>query len=571
MLILGDISGISDFVTNVSHVGGGQAKRLRARSFYVQALCDVAAVKVLSALGYRKVDESHLLMAAAGHFLLRVDDGPEFETILKRQVREMNAWLLTELAGEVRLSLAWTSEGATEMEQLRNAQRRLIRVGLRPWAAVATGEGSWDAGRLLLDPLGTPCPLCRQRKGEITEQDEETGEQRLVCRLCERLKTMGAELPRASWLAVTTTGAALAASAASISAFGLTVELRRIMPSPATSTLAVASLDQRIASGTRGPFDGRWLTRTLARHVPSNLEGGRSTLDFRAIADESTGDRKLGVMKADGDGMGEFWTSIIESDRGLADYCRMSKEFDDFSAREINQLLAGANAARQRWSLIYTVFSGGDDLLFVGPWDVILDFAAEVRRRFSARFSEHGLSLSAGVAIVKPGWPVRRMAQLAQELLEDAKTVPAPGAATAKDQIATLGEIWKWGDHAAIIEEGRRWTSWVKADLLERGWLQRIRSFNEAHKAYRGRHDRSLEGDLTSEMMASARLGYLIDRYITASLGGRRRSNPESEALRARLGQLLEEFETAATPKARHLSASLQYAILATRSPEAED
>ncbi len=51
MVILGDISGIQNYVFDVvAEEGGGQAQRLRARSFFVQLLSEVAALRVLRAL-----------------------------------------------------------------------------------------------------------------------------------------------------------------------------------------------------------------------------------------------------------------------------------------------------------------------------------------------------------------------------------------------------------------------------------------------------------------------------------------------------------------------------------------
>jgi CRISPR/Cas system-associated protein Cas10 (large subunit of type III CRISPR-Cas system) len=50
MIMLGDISGIQGFVFDFAEEGGGQAQRLRARSFMVQLIAKVASIRILNAL-----------------------------------------------------------------------------------------------------------------------------------------------------------------------------------------------------------------------------------------------------------------------------------------------------------------------------------------------------------------------------------------------------------------------------------------------------------------------------------------------------------------------------------------
>ena len=45
MIVLGDVSGIQRYLFDVAETGGGQARRLRARSFLVQALVERAALQ----------------------------------------------------------------------------------------------------------------------------------------------------------------------------------------------------------------------------------------------------------------------------------------------------------------------------------------------------------------------------------------------------------------------------------------------------------------------------------------------------------------------------------------------
>src|SRR5262249_30185833 len=105
LLLVGDISGIQDYIFGISTIGaGGVAKRLRARSFYVQLLVDTAGLRVLRAFA---LPLANLLMAAGGKFYLLLPHLPDAPGDLRRLQREFDEWLLTEFHGALALNFAW--------------------------------------------------------------------------------------------------------------------------------------------------------------------------------------------------------------------------------------------------------------------------------------------------------------------------------------------------------------------------------------------------------------------------------------------------------------------------------
>ena len=65
------------------------------------------------------------------------------------------------------------------------------------------------------------------------------------------------------------------------------------------------------------------------------------------------------------------------------------------------------------------VFAGGDDLFVLGPWSDAVRFAETLYDSFH-RFTggNPDVTLSAGVALAKPGLPMRGIKELAEEQLE---------------------------------------------------------------------------------------------------------------------------------------------------------
>src|SRR5207253_10223654 len=117
----------------------------------------------------------------------------------------------------------------------------------------------------------------------------------------------------------------------------------------------------------------RFLPRRLMAHVPTDRDGGVTW--FEALAQQARGDRLLGVLKADADSLGaEIDRRLGGSD--LQPLVEFSDTLDAFFAGCLRAEMV--SDCDSRWRSIYTVFAGGDDLVMVGPWDVMLDFAGRI-------------------------------------------------------------------------------------------------------------------------------------------------------------------------------------------------
>jgi CRISPR/Cas system-associated protein Cas10 (large subunit of type III CRISPR-Cas system) len=124
------------------------------------------------------------------------------------------------------------------------------------------------------------------------------------------------------------------------------------------------------------PSGGTTVVRSLRRHVPVDTSG--KVLTFEQIANAAKGDNLLGVLKADADNVGVKVGEIARQDPNLGLLRRFSFDLDHFFGDQVQRYLN-----EPRWQAIYTIYSGGDDLLLVGPWDVVLDFAGTVQQAFA--------------------------------------------------------------------------------------------------------------------------------------------------------------------------------------------
>ena len=95
---------------------------------------------------------------------------------------------------------------------------------------------------------------------------------------------------------------------------------------------------------------------------------------------------------------------------------------------------------------IYTVYSGGDDLVLVGPWETMIIFSLFLNTEFR-RFTCHNndITLSAGLALAKPKHPIAAGIREADELLERSK-------AQGKNRITIFDTTIEWKRFPELVE-----------------------------------------------------------------------------------------------------------------------
>ena len=88
---------------------------------------------------------------------------------------------------------------------------------------------------------------------------------------------------------------------------------------------------------------------------------------------------------------------------------------------------------------IYLVYAGGDDTFMIGPWNLIFDLACDIYsefRKFTCDNSD--ITLSAGIAIIDPKYPIHKSAELAEEALSKAKSFEE------KNRVCIFDEAFEW-------------------------------------------------------------------------------------------------------------------------------
>lgn len=169
--------------------------------------------------------------------------------------------------------------------------------------------------------------------------------------------------------------------------------------------------------------------------------------------DHTLGIQLLGVLRADVDNLGLLFTRSFEEEirrskgadverqpvRSLSRLATLSRMTDLFFSGWVNQALACPPEGK-RYNRIYTVYAGGDDLCLVGPWDVLIDFARYMAGEFERYVAGNpNVTLSAGIAVTKPKFPIATSARKAGALLQAAKNA-------GRNRLNLFGVIARWSE-----------------------------------------------------------------------------------------------------------------------------
>lgn len=467
-LVAGDISGIQSYIFAIANIGaGGVARRLRSRSLFVQLVTEACACRILKEFN---LPLTNILLSAGGNFHLLLPNNLTGETLLNKVNEEIDRWFLKKLNGEMALNLAsvefdgqefgasseksegFRSEGFSGV--LRRVNDRLERSKQRRFALVLEKQSQWQEPEFMinLDFKGEEaCQSC----GKFPRED-------LVARLCRHCESdwnNGKDLPNRKAIALhseTDKGnielpygsASLLKSIPAKDDVYLTIKLNS---TDLANLSQFAAQSKFVATHIPKVADEADRRRLAEQGKPLNIKeedipGVGEPVTFELLAAQASGRPYLGFLKMDADNMGAamvFGLKREKSEAGLDTISRLatlSRQIEWFFAGWVQHLVS------QQHKNCYIVFSGGDDLFLVGPWNEIIDLAQRINEDYCKYTGNPQLTLSAGIAIAAASYPVSRAADDAKDAVDTSKK-------EGRDRITLLGHTLTWEEWKKVKEK----------------------------------------------------------------------------------------------------------------------
>lgn len=467
ILYAGDISGIQDYIFRISRSQGvgGISKRLRGRSFYIAMLTEVLSRYIIQRLGLTIANVNY---CGGGNFELLLPNTGRVTDFLDGLKTEINKWLIDEFHGllgyeDAKVEMT-TNELRDDYGKKKDALADRLQLSKLKKNLSQLDEDSFWVDRREIDGKITICPSCNLKLIRKTEN---------ICELCQKDKDIGSLLPQAEYLVFSDLCDFHQEDATiTFGQFGEVVLLPK-MPSMSTSRLTdTAQFVYTLSKDTDDGMPRYFLAQTLPLALKEmTLETEKDeyenkivrkgqTLSFSTLADMAQGDKRIGILKMDVDNLGLIFSTgldtlrtekrKVENLRSISRLSTISRQMSLFFAINIEILCRDIftewqNDEKNKWAhkkdvsnIFYLVFAGGDDLVVVGPWDRVIDLARRIRKSFKD-FTCHNpnISLSSGIYICKPKFPVSIAADKADEALKQAKDA-------GRNRITVMGKTFVW-------------------------------------------------------------------------------------------------------------------------------
>lgn len=505
LLVGGDISGVQAFIYTLA--SDGAAKSLRARSFYLQMLTEVAARYVLKELD---LPITSLLYAGGGIFQIIAPIGADDK--LKGIRHDVEKQLLDLHRGALGLTMGWTRIRASEFcgkafGEVWRCLSRVIRLGKRkPFGNLQDAEIFRAIGESQ-GLGGEPEKFCH-----VTGDDDYLNADGDKSLFVESLEELGRQLPRATHLLLARVAATEAHAVTdwhtALQAFGAAVWImpagKELVKLPGESSLlrvwrlqpdAPSLPDDLPESLSRLPRVTAYYTfgHLVAQHW-NEYKREEHIATFDELAEHSArGIERWGVLRMDVDNLGKLFSEGLDERNTLSRSAALSSAlrwfFEGYApalGRGWNQFASAVKSGlsyQQAWGTdekpnkrdkLYVQYAGGDDLFVVGAWDALPEYAVRIRERLGEYVCHNPrVTVSAGITLADAHFPLYQAARQAGEAEETAKGFKRPDG-REKDAVCFLEQTLGWEQFDRVKERVYSLADWCEKKGMPKSLVQTL-------------------------------------------------------------------------------------------------
>lgn len=426
-----DVSGIQDFIYTIATQK--VLKGLRTRSFYLEIVIEHCIDTLLEKTGLTR---ANLIYSGGGHAYIILPNTDGIKEILVEYEKQINDWFMEYYRTDLYIASGYSecsansfcNEPAGSYKEIfaevskKISDKKMKRYSsnvIKTLNSIEQNDGSRE------------CKVCH-RVDRLTKEDK--------CEICAGIENISKDI--------------------------LNRDIFTVVPEKLTESSLPLPFGYNLIALKREEADKLEKNGQIKRIYSKNsLDIDDSYIkiwvgdyhngdDFSTLAKRSNGIKRLAVMRADVDNLGQAFVSGFENNKSknadqyvtLSRTATFSRKLSMFFKLHINEILANGEftmssekESGKRNALI--VYSGGDDLFVIGSWDDIVEFSVDLSRKFK-KFSQNTLTVSAGIDLYPEKYPVAVMAKKTGELEEISKGMDGKNAVT----IAREENSYKWKD-----------------------------------------------------------------------------------------------------------------------------
>ena len=417
LLLSMDVSGIQNFIYTIHSEGA--LRNLRARSFYLEIMMEHIVDTLLERL---ELSRANLIYAGGGHCYLLVANTCYTKEVVAAFEQELNQWMQETFDISLYVGVGMALCSASNLQNIPiGSYREIFQEASEQISAKKASRYTAAQIRALnhrkVKDFTRECKVCK-KLGRLTEDN--------TCLICAAIWNLSKDILYSDFFAVTSNPG------------------KSALPLPFGVFLtagSAADLRERMA-GDEGYVRAYGKNKMFSgKHIAAKIWVGNYTTgeSFEELARQSEGIERIGILRADVDNLGQAFVSGFASEKNgdkymtLSRSATLSRQLSLFFKYHINAILEtpryildGRQKEKRKVAIVY---SGGDDLFIAGAWDDILELSVDIRQAF-ARYTEGTLTLSAGIGLYQPKFPIHVSAAEVAGLEDDSKKRPGKDALT---------------------------------------------------------------------------------------------------------------------------------------------
>lgn len=427
-----DMSGIQSFIYDISSKGA--LKGLRTRSFYLEMLFEFYIDLLLERLELCRVN---VLYSGGGHAYFILPNTKETLSAASEMLSELNCGLMETFGSSLYAAAGYAVCSVDDLCNVPNGSyRRIFAEVSEMIGANKLSRYSADEIRRLNAPMqndhSRECTICH-RFAKKYDNDR--------CEICAALENLsGSILAPDTLFAVENAGSP---NDGLMLPFGK--KLISVTEEEAADLLktdpAVLLYEKNGAFRADKPY--------------RNIRLGNYVCwgDFAGLVNASNGIKRLAVIRADVDSLGQSFVNGFSKTGGgkyetISRTSVFSRKLSEFFKYHINYILRHGeyqlfdNILKDTRRNAAVVYAGGDDLFIVGGWDDVIGFAVDLKNALK-RYTQGTLTISAGIGIFSEKYPISAMANETGDLESISKSYNngSKNAVTLFDESGSYG--WK--------------------------------------------------------------------------------------------------------------------------------
>ena len=419
-----DFSGIQSFIYG-QYGKEDVLKNLRSRSFYLEILMENIIDELLDKLG---LSVANLLYAGGGHAYFILANTERTKTLLAEFDADIKAWMQNTFGIDLYIGSGYCECSCNDLQNKPDgsysncfrvvsgavSQNKLRRYGASQIKALNKGKKT-DGER--------ECKICHS-----SYNLNENG----VCSLCDGFAQLSRDILNREIFTV------------------VSDKEKGILPIYRNGYLSGGNIKRKDgeeylntnkkilirAYSKNGVYKGKDYVKTIYvgdYHNADTLEN---------LVKDGVGIKRLGVLRGDIDNLGKAFVGGFEKNKQtLSKSAAFSRKLTQFFKYDINNILRNPvykipfsdGEAENTDRKIAIIYSGGDDVFVVGAWKDIIEFGVDLYNNLK-EYTQGTLTVSAGLGIYMPKYPISYMSEKTGELEDYSKKLEGKNAITLFDK-----------------------------------------------------------------------------------------------------------------------------------------